>query len=109
MARFDRITVLRWPIGFVAKRFRGVPGPVGIAEHFPAHEDRIRSALIEDVLGLLRVVDEPDGGRGDPRVSPDCLSKGPLAAGTGRDPGIGDHPARRDIQEVDAVSSEQGR
>ena len=100
--------ILRRPRSRVAKGGGGVNGPVGVAEHFAGQEDEIGVSGGDDVVGLMRIGDHADGGSGDVGFVADLGSKGNLVAWAGGDFGIGNHAARRAIDEVDAVVAEEG-
>ena len=82
-------------------------GPVGIAEHFASEEDEIGLALGNDCIGLKRVGDHANGSSGNGGFGADARGKGSLKTGTDGDLCVRNQAARGDVDEVDAVSTQE--
>ena len=99
--------VLGRPAGGLAEGGSGVEGPVGVAEELAGEEDEVGLAGGDDGVSLGRISDEADGGGGDVGFAADAGGEGDLEGGTDGDFGVGDHAARRDINEINAMVAEE--
>lgn len=91
-----------------AELARGRARPRGAAQQLTAEQDGVGLAVGEDLLGLLHLGDEADGGHGQLRLGLHARGEGDLVAGADRDAHDGRVAAGRDVEQIDAVLLEEG-
>jgi len=80
--------------------------PIRIAQHFAGEEDEVGVTVGNDGVGLLRVRDHADGGRGDGGLGADPRCEGGLKRASHGDFCIGNQPAGGTIDQIDAMGTE---
>jgi hypothetical protein len=80
-----------------------VERPVRVAQHGAGEDDQIGAALPDDLVGLRRIRDQPDGRRGDAGSAADRLRERHLVAGSERNRRVRDVAARAAVDDVDAA------
>ncbi len=81
---------------------RRMQGPIGVPQQGPPQQHGIRPPTHQDLLGLLRIRNQPDRPGGDLRLFADSRRKGDLKSRSCRDFGIGQHPAAGAVDQVDS-------
>lgn len=71
-----------------SRRSRGTQREVGVPEEFAPQHHHVNESGGNDLLRLVRLVDQPDGGRRDPCRGPDHGGEQYLVAGPYRDVGL---------------------
>ena len=99
-----RAQILRRPRGEVPELARGAKRPIRIAQQLAREKHAVRLALANDLVGLRRGRDEPDGAGRDAGIAADPLGERHLVARTHRDRRVAHVAARRAVDEIDAVA-----
>ena len=81
--------------------------PVGVAQQLATEEDEISFAFLHDGVGLSGFGDEADGSGGDGGFASGSGGKLDLESGAGGNLCVGNHSARGDIDEIDAVLAQK--
>ena len=86
----------------------GAPGPVRVGQKRAADEDGVGTPVLDDLVGLVGVVDPADRRDERARAGPDAVGERDLVARVDGDGDAGDQPPGGHVDQVDAALDQAG-
>jgi hypothetical protein len=99
--------ILRRPTDGFTESGRSMERPIGVAQQLAAEKNEVSLALSHDGIGHYGVGNQTHGGGGNAGLAADSGGKLDLESGAYGDLGVGNLPAGRNVNEIDAMLAQE--